>query len=286
MAIGYNKPCNKLNVSKVIKFITDNKSKGIVCKNFIIVDNSYFRGKTERLKMEVLDNEQVRLGNQTQKRSNRERLARTERGTSREEEKRREVRHIRENSFGVSRGTTNRGGRVQNASRIRFLGENSKVVYLPKYNNPKEFARDFHKERVHAEYAPCVDEHSIEELSKMDCYGSKDLGFYAVDNSGNISSVLKSSRNARKGFTKDIMVNAIKHNGNKLDCFAIQGDGLASFYMSAGFIPVCRVKFNKDYAPDNWDNEWGTPDVIMMMHNLSTWEESERNFATFGDYRV
>lgn len=243
----------KVPITNVIRLV---KSNNIVdCINFSIVDDTYIRGKNCSLIMEELSNEEIRLCNRKQRKGNRERPNGTSRGIIKKEGSS-GIRHIRENSTGVSEGVANQGRGVQNVAGDGLLVDNNGVSIIPKCS-PEKFYNDFISERSKAKFAPCVDTHSVEELSEMNCFGHKDLGFYAVAKDGNICSVLKSSSNHKKGFTKDLLVNALRHNGDKLDCFAIYDGGLVNFYMDVGFMPVCRLKFNPEYAPDGWKDEWG-----------------------------
>lgn len=55
--------------------------------------------------------------------------------------------------------------------------------------------------------------------------------------------------------------------GRRLDCFDTV---LPKFYADAGFVPVARLKWNDDYAPEGWDYDTfrrfndGRPDVVFM----------------------
>ena len=58
--------------------------------------------------------------------------------------------------------------------------------------------------------------------------------------------------------------------GRRLHCF---GTLLPKLYADAGFVPVARLKWNDDYAPDGWDYDTfrtyndGRPDVVFMAYN-------------------
>lgn len=233
--------------------------------------------------MEEISYEEARLGNRKQRKGNGERPIRTSRGTVKERESS-ESRQLRENSTGMSKRVTSQSGGIQNATRDGLLVDKNGISVIPKVS-PEKFLSDFKVEHCKAKYSPCVDEPSIEELQERVCFGHKDLGFYSVTEDGNICSVLKSSKNHKKGFTKDLLINALSHNGDKLDCFAIYDGGLVNFYMDVGFIPVCRIKFNPEYAPEGWKEEWGEPDVIVMAHNLDTPDEVVKKYGTYGSYK-
>jgi hypothetical protein len=58
--------------------------------------------------------------------------------------------------------------------------------------------------------------------------------------------------------------------GHRLDCF---DTALPTLYADAGFVPVARLAWNDDYAPDGWDYQQfsgfngGRPDVVFMAHD-------------------
>ena len=90
---------------------------------------------------------------------------------------------------------------------------------------------------------------------------------FSVKPDGDLVSVFKNPELAKKEPDKyknvidKIMMVALQNNATKMDCY---GNFLASVYMNYGFIPVGKVKFNKEYCK-NWDTEkHGTPDVIAL----------------------
>lgn len=63
---------------------------------------------------------------------------------------------------------------------------------------------------------------------------------------------------------------ATRLGGHRLDCFDTV---LPKLYSDAGFVPVARLAWNDDYAPDGWDYQQfsrfngGRPDVVFMAHD-------------------
>ena len=269
-----------LNVSDTISFISSNN---VTMTNFSIVNNTYFRGKNCNLRMEVLSNEQIRLVVQKSHRGNRQGCGRTETGTITE----RERGGIRQNS---GRGLNSQNDRTrQGGSSTNTINTSTNDVRnVPlRQVSPKVFKKNFDTTKKSlGKWSICVDSHSEEELSDMCCLYRKNFGFVAVCKDGNICSVLKDTGNTDKGFVKIAMIDALRHSGTKLDCYAIaKRDNLIDKYMKLGFIPVCRVKFCKEYAPDGWDYSLlGEPDVVMMMHNLDTADEVKKKYGTYTDY--
>ena len=69
---------------------------------------------------------------------------------------------------------------------------------------------------------------------------------------GNIFGVFKSKQSKARKASAQLMIQAVANGGNKLGCF---DGGLRRMYSSVGFIPVARVAFNEEYAPDGWNYE-------------------------------
>lgn len=63
---------------------------------------------------------------------------------------------------------------------------------------------------------------------------------------------------------------ATRLGGHRLDCFDTV---LPTLYADAGFVPVARLAWNDDYAPDGWDYQQfgqfngGRPDVVFMAYD-------------------
>jgi hypothetical protein len=68
---------------------------------------------------------------------------------------------------------------------------------------------------------------------------------------------------------KSMLAVAVQQGGRRLDCF---DTALPRIYSEAGFVPVARLKWNDDYAPDDWNYtvysryNAGRPDVVFMTH--------------------
>ncbi|MFR8080100.1 MAG: hypothetical protein ACLU9L_10835 [Christensenellales bacterium] len=91
------------------------------------------------------------------------------------------------------------------------------------------------------------------------------LSGVGVKQDGDIVSVFNSPNSPHTHAVTNLLLNALDAGGNKLDNF----DGkLSDFYAKHGFIPVARVAFDRNYAPENWNYElFGEPDVIFWIHN-------------------
>lgn len=69
---------------------------------------------------------------------------------------------------------------------------------------------------------------------------------------------------------QSMLSQATALGGRRLDCFDTV---LPDLYADAGFVPVARLKWNDDYAPEGWDYSTfraynsGRPDVVFMAYD-------------------
>jgi hypothetical protein len=103
--------------------------------------------------------------------------------------------------------------------------------------------------------------HPAEEMGGHTMLTNKDgtVGV-SVDPHGDIQNVFNNG--GPKGGAAKAMVAAIEHGGKTLDCY----DGfLPSYYHQFGFQEDQRMKFNRDFAPKNWDYaKHNEPDIVFM----------------------
>ena len=116
------------------------------------------------------------------------------------------------------------------------------------------------------EFGPYVDKHSPEELRRegVTAFLSRDrMAGVAVWPDGNIRAVFSDRRSKHRRAIGELLLTALSAGGTKLDCF----DGfLRVIYAKFGFIPVARVKFECEHAPENWKSSFGEPDIIFWKH--------------------
>lgn len=117
------------------------------------------------------------------------------------------------------------------------------------------------------------------------------IGGYAITKSGEIASVFKNPTLA-KAYKYDsisslLILNAIENGGDNLSCF---NGYLSKLYVSFGFIPIYKMKFNKAQAPTGWDYDlFGEPDVIYFAHNGDSPSEiiqNRRMYKRFEEYDI
>ena len=137
--------------------------------------------------------------------------------------------------------------------------------------SPEEFDKHFdesHDELRGAKFC-YVDDRSAEDYRDCTCIMFIDSegvpeAYAAVDPDGVIGSVLKDKDSHKKEFLLNIMYTAFQYGGSKLDCYKDENSTLPYNYADAGFMPVCRIRFNREMAPEYWIDEAGTPDVVFM----------------------
>ncbi|ABH00946.1 conserved hypothetical protein (plasmid) [Rhodococcus jostii RHA1] len=85
-----------------------------------------------------------------------------------------------------------------------------------------------------------------------------------------VVSVFSHAYGAHPNAAPSMLRQATVLGGRRLDCFDTV---LPNIYADAGFVPVARLAWNDDYAPDGWDYDTyrrynnGRPDVVFMAHD-------------------
>lgn len=133
----------------------------------------------------------------------------------------------------------------------------------------------------------CVEEKSIEELTGQGEWKSQCRIFLSED--GKSGFVIKNGDDlvsvfsAKGNNSGDAVVEcAIAAGARRLDCF---NTILPRLYSRHGFRPVARLKFNRDYAPYDWDYGFyakynsGEPDVVFMVYD-NDYDGNKREFLT------
>ena len=113
-----------------------------------------------------------------------------------------------------------------------------------------------------------VTQHDLTEYEGMRTFTNTNGSVgVAVTEDGDIVSVFKNTAKSKdKGAISSILFTALENGGKKLDNF--NSPALSGFYLQHGFVPVARIAFNDDYAPDGWNNERdGRPDILFWVHN-------------------
>ncbi|NGX61917.1 MAG: hypothetical protein K940chlam9_01408 [Chlamydiae bacterium] len=97
------------------------------------------------------------------------------------------------------------------------------------------------------------------------------LAGFVVKNNGDIASVFKHAKCGIPGLTSKMIPMAVDLGGNHLDCY---NTVLPKIYSEFGFVPVAKVEFNTDYAPDDWNYARDDqPDIIFMIYDKTFKEQ-------------
>ncbi len=154
-------------------------------------------------------------------------------------------------------------------SRGRFVSKECNKFRIADAGEFVRFFSESHDELIGAKHC-FVDSHTENEL-----YGTTRIMFLDENDTpeayvsvncknGNIGSVMKDKDSSKRGFVADILYTATEYNGSKLDCYDDSKSSLPVCYSMAGFIPVCRIKFDESQVSPNWTKEAGTPDIVFM----------------------
>ncbi|WP_235157550.1 hypothetical protein [Rhodococcus ruber] len=85
-----------------------------------------------------------------------------------------------------------------------------------------------------------------------------------------VVSVFAHQDGAHPAVAQSMLRQATALGGHRLDCFDTV---LPKLYADAGFVPIARLAWNDDYAPDGWNYQTyrrynnGRPDVVFMAYN-------------------
>ena len=154
------------------------------------------------------------------------------------------------------------------------------------YESPHTFRKDIESAKELNAHGACVDTHTIQEYYRMNCISfDEGRAGVAVKSDGDIVSLFKCPTSEIHGFLKFGIAKAIEYGGKKLDCYNISREGLPYKYSMCGFIPVCRIKFNREFAPDGWNYERdGEPDIVFMAYCGDDIMTMLDNYGMYNEY--
>lgn len=134
-------------------------------------------------------------------------------------------------------------------------------------NNPAAFYNSITAAKANNDHSAFLTSYEQDDYQDMELYVvNAGAAGMAIKKDGDIVSVFKNPDMAKKDdidkINKVLLLTAVKNGGLKMDCF----DGfLPALYCRYGFRPICKLKFNDEYAPDGWNFERdGRPDVVFM----------------------
>ncbi|MGO4205521.1 hypothetical protein AB4Z09_28070 [Rhodococcus sp. TAF43] len=119
-------------------------------------------------------------------------------------------------------------------------------------------------------YAASVHVYEEDEYRQMRLLVTDDGKAGAALNGDEVVSVFAHKDCAHPHAARAMLRHATALGGRRLDCFDTV---LPDLYADAGFVPVARLHWNDDYAPDGWDYQrfdsfnGGRPDVVFMAYD-------------------
>lgn len=155
-----------------------------------------------------------------------------------------------------------------------------KIEYFPiRIATPKEFSSAIEKAKRINKHGAFVTQHSEDEYKNMKLFITLDgSAGIAITPDKNIVSIFNGGE--KHGVLKTLLPLAIGHGGNKLDNY--NSKKLSAMYELYGFNPVSKVKFNSQFAPDDWNYERdGEPDIVFWIHNGDSAEDVVLNFGRY-----
>lgn len=177
----------------------------------------------------------------------------------------------------------------ENFILVKKTKENAKTIEKPvfkEYNisnkttikyvraTPEVMAKkvDKAKETVDPEIAWRVDFGNPDELEGNRNYVTEGGSTISIKSDGDIVAVCKNSKDTTAGH--ELLKMAVEKGGIKLDSF----DGNNKFYQTNGFEPISWCKFDREYAPPDWKEEYGEEQIIFYAYtgNMKSKEEVEK----------
>lgn len=127
------------------------------------------------------------------------------------------------------------------------------------------------KETVDPEIAWRVDFGNPDELKDNRNYVTEGGSTISIESDGNIVAVCRNTNDSTVGH--ELLKMAVEKGGIKLDSF----EGNNKFYQTNGFEPISWCKFDREYAPPDWKEEYGEEQIIFYAYtgNMKNKEEVE-----------
>ena len=147
---------------------------------------------------------------------------------------------------------------------------------------PSQFYKAIEKAKAVNPHGAYVTQHTVEEYKNMPhlFLSLDETAGVAITEDNNIVSIFNGGE--QRGLLKTLLPVAIESGGRKLDNY--NSDRLSAMYELYGFVPISKVEFDRNYAPDDWNYERdGCPDVVFWIHNGDTAPQVVYNL---GEYLV
>ncbi|MGG7104819.1 hypothetical protein [Rhodococcus sp. 24CO] len=158
----------------------------------------------------------------------------------------------------------------ERAQHLRSLGESTPELYELHPRDAETYRRQMETLREGNRFAASVYVYSADEYAGMRLLVTDDGRSGIALKDDEIVSLYAHRDSNHPGAANSMLETAVAAGGRRLDCFDTV---LPAIYAKSGFVPVARLKWNDDYAPDGWDyNTYaafngGRPDVVFMAHD-------------------
>lgn len=148
---------------------------------------------------------------------------------------------------------------IAEKNKFERFGFSSQNIYeLDPKVDAKTFLEKVTNAANNSKYGKSVTLQSLEDLSSMRLFVSEDGNYGFAINKQDIVSVF-ADPDTTNSASIGIMELAKQVGGRKLDAFDTI---LPSLYASSGFVPVARIPFDDNQAPDGWLDNNGNPEKI------------------------
>lgn len=165
--------------------------------------------------------------------------------------------------------------RLQNerAQHLRSLGGSTPELYELHPRDARTYRLQMEALREGNRFAASVYVYSDDEYAGMRLLVTDDGRSGIALKGDEIVSLYAHRDSNHPGAANSMLETAVAAGGQRLDCFDTV---LPAIYARSGFVPVARLKWNDDYAPDGWKyNTYagfngGRPDVIFMAYESTS----------------
>ncbi len=156
------------------------------------------------------------------------------------------------------------------AARLRSEGKSAPPMYELDSGDASIFRSQIDTLKQNNRFAAAVYVYDEEEYSRMRMLVTDDGKSGLALKGDDIVSVFAHRDTAHPHAVNSMLATAVAAGGRRLDCFDTV---LPAIYARSGFVPVARLRWNDEYAPDGWDRELysqynhGRPDVVYMAYD-------------------
>lgn len=156
------------------------------------------------------------------------------------------------------------------ASQLRRRGDSTPDLYELASSDADLYREQMEQLKGGNRFASSVHIYSDDEYANMRLFVTDDGRSGIALNDDEIVSAFSHRDSKYPSAAKSMLAVAVQQGGRRLDCF---DTALPRIYSEAGFVPVARLKWNDDYAPDDWNctvysrYNGGRPDVVFMAHD-------------------